>query len=235
MHLVERADAAMLQFLNSLAGKSSFFDHAVNLISRLDLFKGVFVFGILWGAWFARSRDDARTARRDVVLTLLAAGVAAPLSRVLQLVLPFRARPILRSPLNFSAPIVYEPGELHRWSSFPSDHAAIFFAIAMGMWFSFRKLAWLLLAWSILVVSLPRLYLGLHYPSDVLGGAALGIGVVLLVRRFAPLSAVDYLLLAEQRRPALFYGGAFMLSYLIATLFNDIREIGAGLAKYYSG
>jgi hypothetical protein len=58
---------------------------------------------------------------------------------------------------------------------------------------------------------------------------------VLLVRRFAPLSAVDYLLLAEQRRPALFYGGAFMLSYLIATLFNDIREMGAGLAKYYSG
>jgi len=42
-------------------------------------------------------------------------------------------------------------------------------------------------------------------------------------------------LLAEQRRPALFYGSAFMLSYLIATLFDDIREVGAGLAKYYSG
>jgi hypothetical protein len=28
---------------------------------------------------------------------------------------------------------------------------------------------------------------------------------------------------------------AFMLSYLIATLFDDIREVGAGLAKYYAG
>src|SRR5262249_19678350 len=170
MHLVERADAAILHFLNSVAGKSPFFDHAVNLISRLHFFKGVFAFSVLWGAWFARSRDDDGTARRDVVLTLLAAAIAAPLSRVLQMVLPFRARPTVNSTLNFSAPVAIDPGELHRWGSFPSDHTAIFFAIAVGMWFSFRKLAWLLLAWSILVISLPRLYLGLHYPSDVLGG-----------------------------------------------------------------
>ena len=235
MHLVERADAAMLHLLNSVAGKSTLFDHAVNLISRLHFFKGVFIFSVLWGAWFARSRDDARTARRDVVLTVLAASIAAPLSRVLQIVLPLRVRPTLNSTLNFSAPIAFEPGELHRWGSFPSDHAAIFFAIAVGMWFSFRKLAWLLLAWSLLVISLPRLYLGLHYPSDVLGGAALGIGTTLLVRRFTPMSTVDHVLRAEQRWPALFYGSAFMLTYLIATLFDDIRELGVGLAKYYVG
>jgi undecaprenyl-diphosphatase len=235
MHLVERADAAMLHFLNSVAGKSPFFDHTVNLISRLHLFKGVFVFSVLWGAWFARSRNDGRQARRDVVLTLLAAAVAAPLSRALQMVLPLRVRPIFNSTLNFSAPVVFDPGELPRWSSFPSDHAALFVAVAIGMWFSFRKLAWLLLAWTILLIALPRLYLGLHYPSDVLGGAALGIATVLLVRRFTPLPAVDSLLRAEQRWPATFYGSAFMLCYLIATLFDDVREIGAGLAKYYSG
>ena len=165
MPLVARVDAGILQFLNSLAGKSSFLDHAVNLISRLDLFKGVFVFSILWGAWFACSHDDAAAARRDLLLTLLAAAAAAPLSRVLQIVLPFHARPLLNSGLNFSAPVAYEPGGLHHWSSFPSDHAALFFAIAMGVWFRFRKLGWLLLAWSIVVISLPRLYLGLHYPA----------------------------------------------------------------------
>jgi undecaprenyl-diphosphatase len=113
--------------------------------------------------------------------------------------------------------------------------SAIFFAMAMGVWFRFRKLGWLLLGWSIVVISLPRLYLGLHYPSDILGGAALGMGLVALVRRFTPLPAVEYVLLAERRRSALFYGGAFMLSYLIATLFDDIREMGAGVARYYSG
>ena len=235
MHFVERADAAILHFLNSVAGKSTLLDHAVNLISRIHFLKGVVFFSVLWGAWFARSRDDAGTARRDVVLTCLAAAIAAPLSRVLQLVFPVRARPTLNPTLNFSAPIALDPSELHRWGSFPSDHAAFFFAIAVGMWFSFRRLAWLLLAWSILVIALPRLYLGLHYPSDVLGGAALGIGTTLLVRRFTPRSTVDHVLLAEQRWPALFYGSAFMLSYLIATLFDDIREVGAGLAKYYSG
>src|SRR5262249_22718361 len=127
MHLVERADEAILHFLNSVAGKSTLFDHAVNLISRVHVLKGVVFFSVLWGAWFARSRDDAGTARRDVVLTLLAAAIAAPLSRVLQLVFPVRARPTLNPTLNFSPPIALDPSELHRWGSFPSDHAAIFF------------------------------------------------------------------------------------------------------------
>src|SRR5262249_49572915 len=115
MHLVERADAGLLRLLNSVAGKSPFFDHTVNLISRLHFFKGVFVFSVLWGAWFARSRDDGGKSRRDVVLTLLAAAVAAPLSRVLQMALPLRVRPIFNSTLNFSAPVVFDPGELPRW------------------------------------------------------------------------------------------------------------------------
>src|SRR5262245_45912834 len=105
LHLVERADGAILHFLNSVAGKSALFDHAVNLISRVHLLKGVVFFSVLWGAWFARSRDDGGTARRDVVLTLLAAAIAAPLSRVLQLVFPVRARPTLNSTLNFSPPV----------------------------------------------------------------------------------------------------------------------------------
>src|SRR5262249_51540597 len=37
MHLVERADEAILHFLNSVAGKSTLFDHAVNLISRVHV------------------------------------------------------------------------------------------------------------------------------------------------------------------------------------------------------
>src|SRR5262249_56821565 len=104
-----------------------------------------------------------------------------------------------------------------------------------GWWLSFRKSGWLLLVWSIRLTSFPGLYLVPHYPMDVLSGAALGIGTVLLIRRFPPLPAVDSVLRAEQRWPAIFYGSAFMLSYLIATLFDDLREIGAKLAKYYLG
>src|SRR5262249_60996802 len=97
------------------------------------------------------------------------------------------------------------------------------------------SLSMLYLSWSSLVTIPPRHNLGLHYPSDLLGGAALGIGTTLLVRRFTPRSIVDHVLLVEQRWPTFFYGSAFMVSYLIATLFDDIREVGAGLAKYCAG
>ena len=60
---------------------------------------------------------------------------------------------------------------------FVSSHAANSFAIA---WFSCRilkyKSAWIsLITWALLV-SYSRIYLGVHYPGDILGGALIGIG-----------------------------------------------------------
>ena len=57
--------------------------------------------------------------------------------------------------------------------SFPSNHAFNNFAAAIFIYRFFPKLNWALLITAILI-SLSRIYLGLHYPSDVLGGAILG-------------------------------------------------------------
>jgi undecaprenyl-diphosphatase len=59
--------------------------------------------------------------------------------------------------------------------SFPSNHALNNFAAATFYYILFPKLKWALFIPAILV-SLSRVYLGLHYPSDILGGAVIGIG-----------------------------------------------------------
>ncbi|NJK94870.1 MAG: phosphatase PAP2 family protein, partial [Bacteroidales bacterium] len=59
---------------------------------------------------------------------------------------------------------------------FVSSHAANSFGVAMffTMFFSHRWVGVMLMIWA-LIVSYSRIYLGVHYPGDVLGGALLGM------------------------------------------------------------
>ncbi len=58
--------------------------------------------------------------------------------------------------------------------SFPSNHALNNFAAAFFFYKLFPNLKWILFITAALV-SISRVYLGLHYPSDIIGGALIGI------------------------------------------------------------
>ena len=58
--------------------------------------------------------------------------------------------------------------------SFPSNHALNNFAAAMFFYRLFPKLKWVLFITASLV-AISRVYLGLHYPSDIFGGAVIGL------------------------------------------------------------
>jgi len=72
--------------------------------------------------------------------------------------------------------------------SFPSDHATGAFAIATAIWFYDRTAGALFLVLAALL-AFARVYVGTHYPSDVLGGAAIGATVAIALR-WAPLRRV---------------------------------------------
>ena len=65
-------------------------------------------------------------------------------------------------------------------SSFPSGHTIFIFALATGLLFVNRWVAYTFFAAG-LIVGLARIAGGVHYPSDILGGAVLGVFVVVVV------------------------------------------------------
>ena len=66
--------------------------------------------------------------------------------------------------------------------SFPSDHATIAFAAAGAIYFVNRRWGGALLAMAALI-ALGRVFVGVHYPSDVVAGALLGFVCAFLVHR----------------------------------------------------
>ena len=100
-------------------------------------------------------------------LTVIAIALADASSRGLKALID-RPRPAVR--YAKPEPLVGTPHD----PSFPSGHAATSFAAATMLSFAFPRLR-LPLVLLAAAVAFSRVYVGVHYPLDVIGGAALGV------------------------------------------------------------
>ena len=153
------------------------------------LFVGLSAAGQASILWIALAPILALLARRPPLFTTLVTAATvwtADLLATLLKAMVDRQRPY---------ELIPEADPLLRWDvagSFPSGHAATSVAGAI-------ILAYLLGRWGLWLgllaaaVAFSRVYVGVHYPLDVLAGAALGAGVgllaIALVRRLRPTSA----------------------------------------------
>ncbi len=138
---------------------------------------------VLWMAvsgGFLVSRRPA--LRRAAVRGLSAVGVASLLAnQVGKRVLP-RVRPLLES-----VPVGRRAHRTPDSHSFPSGHAASAAAFAVGAGLEAPVLV-VPLGVTAAAVGFSRVYTGVHYPADVVVGAALGVGVAVTLHRLVPTS-----------------------------------------------
>lgn len=220
--MVNIFDQAILSAVNSVAGESFLFDHAMGYIATSDLVKGVPFVCLLWSYWFrVGTAEGVRGVRAHVICGLAAGVVAIVLGRILALTLPFRVRPRYDPNVHFHIPASWQPMDLTDWSSFPSDHAALFSALATSLIFISRGVGAGALIYVALLIGFPRIYLGYHYPSDVLGGMLLGVALGYLCNGTAVREALtrkwQHL---EAVAPAVFYPLLFILCEQLATMFD---------------
>jgi undecaprenyl-diphosphatase len=122
---------------------------------------------------FLAARGAAHAAwRRASVAAVLSAGLGLAVGKAISELVD-RARPFVADPhgVHLFSGHAADPG-------FPSDHATAAFAIAVAI--LLRKREWGMVALALAaVLSVGRVALGVHYPSDVLAGAALGTAAAL--------------------------------------------------------
>ena len=168
-------DIRLFKAINDLAGDQPWLDMPARLLMN-DYFVPTLLAAILLALWFEESNRTIQPSnnQRAVLVATLSAALANILLKLMNL-LYFRPRPFAANEVNL---LFYHPTD----SSFPSNAAVLGFAVAGGVWFYNRSwgLSMVLIA---ALFGLSRIFGGVHYPLDVIGGAALGWFSALIIYR----------------------------------------------------
>ena len=174
-------DYGLFSSINGLAGNSAVLD-AIMIASAKYL--PVVLALVLIAMWLTWKPQNQRSAFLAGASTLIALGVG----QLVGFALP-RPRPYLAHSVNL---LVSRSAD----TSFPSDHATLGFAVAVMVWQCNRRMGAGLLILAF-VLAFSRVYVGAHYPGDVLGGAVLGtvasLVLAALSRRALARNALDRL------------------------------------------
>lgn len=218
-------DTSILRFLiHTSQNQPSLNSLAAALVDNA-LLKGGVVVSMLWYLWFRKS-DKANPDRQRIIISFICCVIAIFVGRLLARVLPFRLRPLVDPAFSQFYHNKSMADTFDMVSSFPSDHAVMFFALATGIFLISKRLGLFSYLYVSVVICFPRIYLGLHYPTDILTGAVIGVITTLVLgspKIWRPVTSK--VLQISNKYTGLFYVFFFLISFEISTLFESLRAI----------
>ena len=171
-------DTDLFMLMNGFVGTAPFIDRVAQWVVS-DYLMPIALALMLIFMWFIDPDRELRVQRQLGVFVALA---SMALSNSVVFILNFfyfRPRPFVDNDVSL---LFYEPTD----SSFPSNAVAAVFGLAFGIWGVNRRLGYFALSAAILY-GLARVYAGVHYPLDILAGAAIAAPVTYLVFRLRDL------------------------------------------------
>jgi undecaprenyl-diphosphatase len=218
-------DYRIVLFLNRFARRSWAFDTFVGLLDSNPLAMAPVVLAFWW-AWFRKSENQVRD-REYLIFGIVGTASAVLAARIVAAVLPFRERPLRNPLLHFQLPYGVHPERLLGWNSFPSDHGALWFALAATLLCVSRRAGILLFLYVSGVLAVARIYLGIHYPGDIIAGGLLGLAAVSLGSSGGLRSRISGPLLAwMESAPHAFYACLFAVTFEMTECFASVVQIG---------
>ena len=198
----------LLLLVNSLAGRSWLFDSVVAFFQDNDLAKAGVIGCCFLAAWYGGKTTNGTIDKRKILMaTLVAAVFVIGTTKVLSHTI-FLPRPavesrkiyhlegdqlVLMKRVPVRVPLDESSQKDHRdllsgdvqtndLGSFPSDHAGFFIAISLGIWLASRRLGWIALGWTVLVILMGKMISGQHTPLDIAAGAAVAVAEVSIIQ-----------------------------------------------------
>ena len=202
-------DQAVFLAANQIVGRSWAVDSLFAMALESPVVKAGPLGALFLFAWFRlRGTKPVEVRRRVLAVTLLAVFLVAPVTKIFSEG-RMEPRPVVLTHPGYGlrgGALVESPrldvrflqtGELagraealrqgrvtsNDFDAFPSDHAAIYVAMALGIFLACRLAGSLALLWTAFVVLGLRVAVGMHWLSDILVGAAAGV-VLLLALQF---------------------------------------------------
>jgi undecaprenyl-diphosphatase len=233
---VNPLDNSIIAFLNEPSHRFIFVDKVMKTLVDWHTLKGSILLSVIWGLWFAYTNTQKKRVTRELIVsTLIACFFSLFIAQLLEhILLPFRIRPVFNPDIQFILPSGWDPRHYSGASCFPSDNATLFFTLATGLVFINRSIGATVSLYVLLIICLPRIYLGLHYPTDILAGAFLGVGVSLLfhLKNVRCHVTKPFMRLMDER-PGFFYACFFLASFQMGISFLDIRHIADHLSHLF--
>jgi membrane-associated phospholipid phosphatase len=205
-------------------------DRFEDLIS--NPFWGTWIFAVVFFRVWA-IEDERQSVRRSVLFqTMIAISVAFLVTVAIRPFVSWPA-PVLNPAFQGLFPR-YLWGE-GRWNCFPSHSTLAYLTVAAGFWWLNRGLGVCLSLFALAAVSLPRVFLGGHYPIDVLFSCVLGLCALIVVHRWPLPSATISWLVRRGSGTAVRDCLLFLWVFELGEGFRGTEFIAATVRRLLSG